>query len=90
MGQIAQLFAFESGMPCIASAPEDIIASRHTALKNMPSAWDEIEYIDGYPAEYTVLARRSGNTWYVSGVNNSQRDVEFALDFLSAGRNTMR
>ncbi|KEO73772.1 glycoside hydrolase family 97 protein [Anditalea andensis] len=38
-------------------------------LRKLPTTWDETLYIDGYPGKYTVIARRSGEHWYIAGVN---------------------
>ncbi|MCD8304596.1 MAG: glycoside hydrolase family 97 protein [Prevotellaceae bacterium] len=42
-------------------------------LKGVPTTWDETVFIDGYPGMYCVIARRSGNRWYVAG-NNATGD----------------
>ncbi len=53
-------------------------------LKALPSTWDETRFLSGYPGKDAVLARRSGNTWYIAGVNGELRikTLSFALDFL--------
>ncbi|MBS9522745.1 glycoside hydrolase family 97 catalytic domain-containing protein [Litoribacter alkaliphilus] len=38
-------------------------------LRKLPTTWDETIYIDGYPGKYTIIARRSGEHWYIAGVN---------------------
>jgi len=38
-------------------------------LRKLPTTWDETLYIDGYPGKYSVIARRSGEHWYIAGVN---------------------
>ena len=39
----------------------------------LPTVWDDTQFISGYPGESVVLARRSNNTWYVAGINGSDR-----------------
>ncbi len=84
--RMAALFVmFESGMPCMASSAEEVKASKVVSLlKGLPSSWDEIHYIDGYPSEYATLARRSGDLWYAASINanDKARDAVFPLDFL--------
>jgi len=29
--------------------------------------WDDVQFIDGYPGKFIVLARRAGNKWYIAG-----------------------
>ncbi len=38
-------------------------------MKEVPTTWDETVFIDGYPGKYCVLARRSGDKWYIAGNN---------------------
>lgn len=38
-------------------------------LRKLPTTWDETIFIDGYPGKYSVIARRSGEHWYIAGVN---------------------
>ena len=38
-------------------------------LRNIPTTWDETRYVDGFPGKYSIIARRSGQKWYVAGVN---------------------
>jgi hypothetical protein len=38
-------------------------------MKQVPTTWDEVKFIDGYPGRYVIMARRCGNKWYVAGIN---------------------
>ena len=38
-------------------------------MKEVPTTWDEVRFIDGYPGKYVILARRHGDKWYIAGVN---------------------
>ncbi|WP_291862848.1 glycoside hydrolase family 97 protein [Marinilabilia sp.] len=44
-------------------------------LRNIPTTWDETRFIDGYPGKYSVLARRSGEKWYIAGIN-AEKEVK--------------
>lgn len=84
--QLALNVMFESGMPCMASDTSVYYNSNVKALlKNLPCAWDDLEFIEGQVSRYTVLARRAGNSWYVAGVTQNEQDVELTFDFLEAG-----
>lgn len=48
-------------------------------LRDVPTEWDEIRFIDGYPGRYVVLARRHGDTWYVAGNNATGQKLELTL-----------
>jgi hypothetical protein len=56
-------------------------------LGQLPTVWDETRYVSGYPGQSAVLARRSGNTWYVAGVNGSDQPQTLAtnLNFIKKG-----
>jgi len=45
----------------------------------LPTVWDETRFVGGYPADYVVLARRSGDTWYVAGINGTDELKQIAL-----------
>ncbi|MDF1550139.1 MAG: glycoside hydrolase family 97 catalytic domain-containing protein, partial [Bacteroidales bacterium] len=59
-------------------------------LKDVPVVWDDIYFIDGYPGNFSVLARKSGDKYYVAGINalNSERKFYFKPDFLKDGNYT--
>ena len=40
-------------------------------LGQLPTVWDDTRFVSGYPGQSAVLARRSGNTWYVAGINGT-------------------
>jgi len=48
-------------------------------LKEVPSVWDETRFLAGYPGKECVVARRSGKTWYIAGINGE--NVEKTLSF---------
>jgi hypothetical protein len=53
-------------------------------LKTVPAAWDEIRFIDGYPGKYVVLARRSGERWYIAATHadKQRREMTISLPWL--------
>ena len=57
----------------------------------VPVVWDETRFLSGYPGESFVVARRSGSTWYVAGLNglDKRQDFLFHPDFLSNGSHQM-
>lgn len=85
--QAALLTLIECGMLSMGSSPAEYYASPlYWCYYDLPTHWDDLHFISGYPQEYTVLARRSGEIWYVSAVTNAARTVEIPLDFLGTGR----
>jgi alpha-glucosidase len=88
--ELALSVLFESGLLHFADnveAYQSLPDEPKYFLKNVPAVWDETEYLTGYPGNEMVLARRSGNTWYVAGVNgeNVSKRLSVPLYFLSDG-----
>lgn len=53
-------------------------------IAKIPTVWDETVVLDGKMGEYVVIARRSGNNWYVGGITNwTSRDI--TVDFSKLG-----
>ena len=85
--ELALTVLFESGLQHLADRPESFLAQPQTVqdfLGMLPAAWDETRFISGYPGESCVLARRSGNTWYVAGINgtDNEKTLSVPLDFV--------
>lgn len=52
-------------------------------FSHLPTTWDDTKVVHGEIGEYAVIARRSGQEWYVGAMNNSHaRSLEVPLDFL--------
>ena len=55
-------------------------------IASVPTVWDETVALDGKVGEYVIVARRSGDVWYIGGLTNwDARDVELDLNALGAG-----
>ena len=80
--ELALTVLYESGLQHLADRPESYLsqpAEVQQFLSHLPAVWDEIRFLSGYPGESVVLARRSGSTWYIAGINGS--DVARTLTF---------
>lgn len=52
----------------------------------VPSVWDRSKALAGRIGQYVVVARRSGDSWFVGALTNEQgRVVDVPLDFLGGG-----
>jgi hypothetical protein len=85
--ELALTVLFESALQHLADRPESYLAQPQAVqdfFGYLPTTWDETRLVCGYPGEYVVMARRSGSTWYVAGINGSdeQRTLKFSLDFI--------
>ena len=80
--ELATAVLFQNPIQNFALAPNNLEdAPEHCLefLREVPTTWDDIRYIDGYPGKYAVIARRSGGVWYV-GALNADKDVAYQLD----------
>jgi hypothetical protein len=85
--EMALAIMFESGWQSMSVSPESMKDNPAKGfLKDMPSAWDDIHFVDGYPGEFAVLARRKGKDWWLAGINaGTPREVVVPLGFLRPG-----
>lgn len=60
-------------------------------MKNVPTTWDNTVFIDGYPGKYCVLARRHGDTWYITAINaeTTEKTIDISLPMLSGTEVTL-
>ncbi len=79
---LATAVLFQSGVQHFALAPnnmEDAPAWAIDFMKEVPSTWDEVQFIDGYPGKYVVFARRKGDKWYIAGVNAQKETLKLKV-----------
>jgi hypothetical protein len=57
-------------------------------LSNLPVAWDDTRLLEGYPGRFAVIARRSGDEWFLGAINGHCQTLEIKLkaDFLADGK----
>ena len=60
-------------------------------ISEVPVVWDETVAIDGRIGEYVLMARRSGDRWYIAGLTDwNAREVTIDLKpFASNGKMTL-
>ena len=91
--ELALTVLFESGLQHLADRPESFLAQPAMVqyfLGHLPSVWDETRLVSGNPADHAVIARRSGATWYVAGINgtDAEKTVALNLSFIQGKRIT--
>ncbi len=80
--ELALTVLYESGLQHLADRPESFLAQPAEVqqfLSHLPNVWDDTRYVAGYPGESAVLARRSGNTWYVAGINGTDEEQAISI-----------
>jgi hypothetical protein len=87
---LATAVLFQSGVQHFALAPNNLTDAPDWAIdfmKEVPTTWDEVRFLDGYPGKYVVFARRKGNKWYIAGVNAQKETVnlKLKLSMIAAG-----
>ena len=92
--ELALTVLFESGLQHLADRPESFLAQPAQVqhfLGQLPAAWDETRLLSGSPADHAVIARRSGNTWYVAGINGTDeaKDITCSLGSIAPKATSM-
>ncbi|MEN8156846.1 MAG: glycoside hydrolase family 97 catalytic domain-containing protein [Bacteroidota bacterium] len=54
-------------------------------LRDIPVVWDNTRYLAGYPGKEVIIARRSGDTWYIGGINGENHTKEMVIDLSVIG-----
>ncbi|AYL95538.1 glycoside hydrolase family 97 protein [Mucilaginibacter celer] len=85
--ELAKFVIYESPFTVYCDAPENILGQPGADFLNkIPTVWDDIKVLGGYPGQYVIIAKRSGKDWYIGAMTNeSERTIQFKTDFLPAG-----
>ena len=80
---LATAVLFQSPVQHFALAPNNLTDAPAWAIdfmKEVPTTWDEVRFIDGYPGKYIILARRHGDKWYIAGVNAQKETLKLKVN----------
>ena len=80
---LATAVLFQSPVQHFALAPNNLTDAPAWAIdfmKEVPTTWDEVRFIDGYPGKYVILARRHGDKWYIAGVNAQKETLQLKVN----------
>jgi len=85
--ELSKFVIYESPLTVVCDHPDNILNQPGSDfLKIVPTTWDDIKFIGGYPGDYVAIAKRSGDKWFLGVMNNSVgKNVEISLSFLPAG-----
>ncbi len=81
--ELALSVLFTSGIQHYAEIPEGMAKAPDYVrdfLKSVPSIWDDVKFLDGYPGKFVVLARRGEGRWYVAGINGEMEAKKIVLN----------
>ena len=92
--ELALTVLFESALQHMPDRPESYRALPEPVrdfLSTLPTAWDDIKLLAGYPGESVVLARLKNDTWYVAGINGTDEPMtlSFQIDELTGEKESI-
>ncbi|MBN2411768.1 glycoside hydrolase family 97 protein [candidate division KSB1 bacterium] len=88
VNQLAMYVVYESPLQMLCDTPTNYEAEPYVMkfLGPVPSVWDETIGLQGKISDYVVVARRSGQDWYVGAMNDwTPRTLKLDLSFLGDG-----
>ncbi len=90
--QLAEYVVFDSPLNMLCDSPSNYMREPECLeyIAQIPTVWDETKGLCGEVGKYIVMARRSGDVWYVGGMTGwNPKDLELSLDFLPEGEYTV-
>lgn len=91
---MALLTVLETGTQMLCDSPTQYYKNPDCTefLSQIPCKWDETKALAAQFGEYLVVAKRSGNRWFVAGICNGKektRHLHLPLSFLGSGNYKM-
>lgn len=86
--QLALAVIYQSPVQNFALAPNNLTDADPIALdfmREVPTLWDDVALLEGYPGKFVVISRRSGDKWYIAGINAEKETKELTLNLDSLG-----
>ena len=89
--QMALYTVFKSGIQMLADSPTMYYRNPECTefIASVPVIWDESKVLEAKAGEYIIIARRSGEKWFIGAIcNGKERERVFtvSLGFLDKGR----
>jgi alpha-glucosidase len=85
--ELSKFVIYESPLTVVCDHPDNILNQPGADfLKIVPTVWDDIKFLGGYPGEWIAIAKQSDDKWFIGVMNNRiAKTVELNLSFLPAG-----
>ena len=86
--QLAMYVVYESPLQMLADSPSHYLKEKECLefLSRVPCVWDETHVLDARVADYVLMARKSGEEWYLGGMTDgSSRELTADMSFLPEG-----
>jgi alpha-glucosidase len=86
--ELSKFVIYESPLTVVCDHPDNILGKPGSELlKIVPTTWDDIRFLGGYPGDYVAIAKKSGEEWFIGIMNDTiAKTVEIRLDFLPQGK----
>lgn len=91
--QLAQYIVYESPLSMLCDSPNKYRKEEECTqfMAGVPTVWDETVVLDGKMGEYIVIARRSGEKWYIGGLTDwNTRALSLQLPMFSRGEYSVK
>ncbi len=85
---MAMFVIMASPMQMLPDSPSDYYREKECTefISNVPVEWDDLRVLEAKTGEYTILARKEGDDWYIGAIiNKDAREFEISFDFLDNG-----
>ena len=86
---MALFVILESPMQMLPDSPSDYYKERECTefISKIPVEWDDLKVLDAKIGEYTILARKNKDEWFIGAISNWEpREFEINFDFLDDGQ----
>lgn len=87
--QLGMYVVYESPLQMLADSPSNYYREPVCMefLSQVPVVWDETRVLKASVGEYVVVARRSGDTWFIGGMTGEKgQKFEIDLDFIKGNK----
>lgn len=87
--QLGLYVVFEAPLCMLADSPSNYEKEPECTkfISQIPTTFDQTIALDGEVGNYSVIARKKGNNWYVGAINNwDKRDITIDFSFLGPGK----
>jgi len=90
--QLAMTVVYPSPLTVLCDSPKNYRGQPGIGfLRNLPTVWDQTVVLSGEVGRSIVIARRSGERWYLAAMNGDEAvQLPARLKFLGKGRWTLR
>ena len=86
--QLAMYVIYESPLQMLADSPSNYLKEEECTsfISRVPVVWDNTKALDAKTGEYILVARQTGDNWYVGAMTNwTARDLTIDFSFLQSG-----